>query len=129
MAKKILVIDDDKMVLLTLKRLLVKEGYKVLVARSGDEAMKLLNEVGFECDLIISDLKMPGMTGVEAVRSIRQSLLKLGRVLIPEIIITGYAKEEIYQDALKLNASAYIDKPFDMKPLLEAVHNLIERQE
>ena len=121
--KKILVIDDDEMVLLTLKRLLAKEGYKVLVAKSGDQALKLLSDVGFECDLIISDLKMPGMTGVEAVRSIRESLLKLGRVFIPEIIITGYAKEKIYQDALALKAAAYIDKPFDMKPLLEAIRN------
>lgn len=127
--KKILVIDDDKMVLLTLRRLFVKEGYRVIFANSGDEALKLLKESGFNCDLIISDLKMPGMNGVEVLKRIRDILSKMGKAPIPEIIITGYAKEEIYQDALMLNASAYVEKPFDIRPLLEAIYNLIGKCE
>ena len=76
-------------------------------------------------DLIISDIKMPEMDGVEALKKIRAHLILNNRKLIPEIIITGYAKEKIYQDALALKAAAYIEKPFDMQPLLEAISNLI----
>ena len=123
--KKILVIDDDKMVLLTLKRLLTKEGYRVIPAKSGVEALQSLKEIGFECDLILSDLKMPNMNGIEAIQEIRKKVAELYKNPIPEIVITGYAKEEIYQEALELKASAYLDKPFNMKPLLETIYNII----
>ena len=70
--KKILVIDDDKMVLLTLKRLLAKEGYRVFPAQNGTEALDLLSSANFEFDLIISDLKMPNMNGIEVIKEIRR---------------------------------------------------------
>lgn len=119
MAKNILVIDDDRMVLLTLKRLLVKEGYKVSTALSGQEALKLIEQIDF--DLVISDLKMPMMNGIETLKKIREYLTQNKKDPVPEVIITGYAKEDIYQDALALNAAGYIDKPFDIKPLLQTI--------
>lgn len=123
MAKSILVIDDDELILKTLKRLLTKEGYKITVALNGAKAFSEITQRNF--DLIISDIKMPEMDGVEALKKIRAHLILNNRKLIPEIIITGYAKEKIYQDALALKAAAYIEKPFDMQPLLEAISNLI----
>lgn len=123
MAKNILVIDDDELILKTLKRLLTKEGYKITIAPSGARAFNEIMQRDF--DLIISDIKMPEMDGIETVKKIREHLASDNRKPIPEIIITGYAKEKIYQDALKLNAAAYIDKPFNMRPLLEAIHKLI----
>lgn len=123
MAKNILVIDDDELILRTLKRLLTKEGYRITVAPTGAKAFGEIEQRDF--DLLISDIKMPEMDGVETLKKIRSHLSLNNRKRIPEIIITGYAKEEIYQDALKLNAAAYIDKPFDMRPLLKAIHNLI----
>lgn len=124
MAKNILVIDDDELILKTLKRLLTKEGYRITIAPDGVKAFTEITQRDF--DLIISDIKMPEMDGVEMLKKIRKYLILNNRNLIPEIIITGYAKEKIYQDALALKSAAYIDKPFDMKPLLEAIHNLIE---
>lgn len=123
MAKNILVIDDDKMVLLTLKRLLAKEGYRVSTALSGLEALELIE--GTDYDLIISDLKMPAMDGVETVKKIRGFLSQNNKKLVPEIFITGYAKEEIYNNALALNAAGYIDKPFDIKPLLQTIKEAV----
>lgn len=118
-----MVIDDDELILKTLKRLLTKEGYKITVALNGAKAFSEITQRNF--DLIISDIKMPEMDGVEALKKIRAHLILNNRKLIPEIIITGYAKEKIYQDALALKAAAYIEKPFDMQPLLEAISNLI----
>jgi CheY-like chemotaxis protein len=117
--RRILIIDDDKLVLMTLKRLLSKEGYKISIALGGQAALNLICDNNY--DLIISDLKMPQMNGVETVEKIREYLVKNNKKLIPEIFITAYAKEEIYQEALKLNAAAYLEKPFDVKALLEAV--------
>lgn len=124
MQSNILLIDDEKLILMTLKRLLTKEGYKVTTAQSGAIALMRIEESDF--DLIISDIKMPEMDGVEAVKEIRGYLAQKGKRPIPEIFITAYAKEEIYQDALKLNVAAYIEKPFDIKALLQAIKQALE---
>lgn len=122
-SRRILIIDDDKLVLMTLKRLLSKEGYKISTAQSGQAALNLICDN--EYDLIISDLKMPQTNGIETVTAIRQYLAKNNKKPTPEIFISAYAKEEIYQEALKLNAAAYIEKPFDVKALLQAVKKVI----
>ena len=124
MGKKILLIDDDKLVLLTVKRLLIREGYVVITALTGAGAMRRMEEDSF--DLIISDIKMPGMDGVETVKKIRKFVAQKQQPAIPEIFITGYAKEEIYQEARTLNAAGYIEKPFDVKNLLQSVKTAIE---
>lgn len=124
MGKKILVVDDDKLILMTLKRLLIREGYQVTIALSGQWALKKVEDDGF--DLIISDIKMPQMDGIETVKKIREFLTQHGKNQVPEIFITAYAKEDIYQEALALNAAGYIEKPFDVKTLVETVRGAIE---
>ena len=124
MSKKILVIDDDKLVLMTLKRLLAKEGYKIITAMSGAAALKHIETEQF--DLILSDIKMPEMDGVETIRRIREYLSQHGKTLIPEIFITAYAKEDVFRKSLALNAAGYIEKPFDIKALLEAIKKATE---
>lgn len=126
MAKSILLIDDDKLILITLKRLLTREGYKVTTALSGQGALRRMEEDGF--DLIISDIKMPQMDGVETIKKIREFLSQHGKDQIPEIFITAYAKEDIYQEALSLNAAGYIEKPFDVQTLMQTVKQTIGKQ-
>jgi len=125
MTKKILLIDDDRLILMTLKRLLTKGGYIVTTALSGQGALRRMEEDGF--DLIISDIKMPQMDGIETIRKIREYLAQNHKNPIPEIFITAYAKEEIYQKALELKAVGYIEKPFDIKTLLQTTKKAIER--
>jgi CheY-like chemotaxis protein len=110
---------------MTLKRLLTKEGYKVTTALNGMAACRRIEESDF--DLIMSDIKMPDMDGIETVRKIREYLAQKGKKPIPEIFITAYAKEDIYQKALELNAAGYIEKPFDMKVLLQTTKEAIEK--
>ena len=119
MARQILLIDDDKLIVMTLKRLLTKEGYRVTTALSGLLALERIEESDF--DLIISDIKMPEMDGIETVKKIREYLTQNNKKLVPEIFISAYAKEDIYQEALKLNAAGYIEKPFDIKSLLQTI--------
>jgi len=125
MAKKILLIDDDKLILMTLKRLLTREGYKVITALSGQRALRRMVEDGF--DLIMSDIKMPDMDGIETVKKIREHIAQNHKKPIPEIFITAYAKEEMYQEALELQAAGYIEKPFDIKTLLQTTKEAIEK--
>lgn len=117
MTKNILIIDDDKLIAITLRRLLTREGYNVTTARSGIKALALIEKADF--DLIMSDIKMPEMDGIETVKKIRQYLSQNHKKPVPEIFITAYAKEDIYQQALELNACGYIEKPFDIKTLLQ----------
>ncbi|MFH1354780.1 MAG: response regulator, partial [Candidatus Omnitrophota bacterium] len=103
MTKRILVVDDDKLVLMTLKRLLRMEGYDVTTALSGAAALRHIDEEDF--DLNIVDVKMPEMNGIETVKEIRRHRIDKKKNYIPEIFITAYAKEEIYKEALLLDAA------------------------
>jgi len=123
MAKKILVIDDEQMVTGSLTKLLKKSGYEVDAANNGVDAMKKVKEADF--DLIISDIRMPGEDGIEIVKKIRSFLKESKKNIIPEILITGYASEDKYQSAIELQVRAYINKPFDIKELLETVKEIL----
>ncbi|MDD2657998.1 MAG: response regulator [Candidatus Pacebacteria bacterium] len=119
MAKNMLVIDDEGLVTKSLGKLLTKEGYNAVIASGAAEAMEKLKASNF--DLIISDIMMPQIDGIEAIRKLRQIQKDAGRQPIPEIIITGYADQEKYKEALKLGVSDYIFKPFDTQQFLEAI--------
>lgn len=76
MGKNILVIDDEGLVTKTLKRMLSKEGYNTVIASSGMEALSKVQEADF--DLIVSDVRMPEMDGIETIEKIRRVLQESG---------------------------------------------------
>ena len=119
MSKKLLLIDDDDVVLQSLSRLLELQGYAVEGARNGLEALE--KSQGHDFDLVISDIRMPGMDGIEVIQRLRDIHHDRGRKLIPEILITGYTDENTYLRALKLKVTDYLYKPFDMAQFLSLV--------
>jgi CheY-like chemotaxis protein len=119
MAKNILIIDDEELVTSSLKLLLKKEGYNAEIAKSGEEAINKVKKATF--DLIISDVRMPDMDGIETIRQIRAYLEKEGKGIIPEVLITGYADMEKYASAKELEVSDYLYKPFDNNEFLRIV--------
>jgi len=119
MAKKILVIDDEELITKSLLKLLDTEGYDVAVARNGSEALARVKESDF--DLIVSDVRMPEMDGIETIRQIRAYLKTIDKKPIPEILITGYADKEKYETAMDLKVADYLYKPFDRENFLKAV--------
>jgi len=121
--KNILVIDDEELVTLSLKRLLKKEGYDVTVAVNGREAMQKIKEADF--DLVISDVRIPEMDGIEIIKQIRTFLRKADKKPVPEILITGYADQDKYEEALGLKVTEYLYKPFDNVELLRLVKKAI----
>ncbi len=123
MSRKILVIDDEKLVTKTLQKLLKKEGYEAVIAQSGQEALEHIKQQEF--GLIVSDVRMPEMDGVETISAIREYLKQAGKPAVPELLITGYADEQRYKNAVELKVAGYIYKPFDKEEFLEAVKNNI----
>lgn len=103
--KKILVVDDDPVVGLSCKRILGAEGYTVNAVTSGAEALKRLNSE--EVDLLISDIRLPDIHGIE--------VLGEARVIQPKtdvVMITGYPTLEDAKEAIRLGAFEFLEKPF-----------------
>ena len=123
MAKKILVIDDEELIIRSLVKLLQKSEYEVMVAKTGQDALVIVEEE--KIDLIISDIRMPGINGMESVKTI---FLNLDNKMIPRphvIFITGYANQEIELKAKALNPIDYIYKPFDIQKLLNQIKKVL----
>lgn len=123
MAKRILVIDDEELITGSLKLLLKKEGYNVTIAKSGLEAIGKVKAADF--DLIISDIRMPEMDGVETLKQIRDLLEKKSKKPVPEILITGYADMDKYMAARELEVFDYLSKPFDNEEFLRIIRNAL----
>jgi len=119
MAIRILIIDDEELITKSLLKFLTKEGYQVTVTKSGQEGLEQVKKNTF--DLIISDVRMPEMDGIQTIQRIRDYLKEANKKLAPEIIITGYADAEKYEKALQLKVADYLYKPFDREELLRVI--------
>lgn len=125
MAKKILVIDDDPFVIRSVDKLLKSRGYHVETVQSGMEALEITAKSSF--DLIISDIRMPGMDGIETLKKIRESSLQHNKERIPAIIITGYAgTDEVYRRTGELGIVECIYKPFELDEFIEVIKKNLE---
>ncbi len=101
-------------------RFLLKNEYRVLCADSVDEGVRLLKEQ--RPDLVIMDIRMPGKTGIEGLREIRAIDADVSVVML-----TGYGALETAQDALRLGATDYLNKPFDTQEMRAAVRRYVDR--
>lgn len=119
MPKRILVIDDEELITKSLRKLLSREGYDIVIVQNSQDAVGAVKEADF--DLIISDIRMPQLDGIETIQNIRNYLIKSNKKLIPEILITGYADLEKYNKAMELKVADYLYKPFDSADLLQTV--------
>ena len=125
MKKKILLIDDEELVIKSVYRLLTKEGYEVISCRSGEEALEKVKDG--PVDLIICDIRMPNLTGIDTVKKIREFQTETGRKVVPEILITGYADEIANKEAETLMVADYISKPFDLRDFVACIRRNIEK--
>ncbi len=123
MSKKILVVDDEELLMGTLPKLLEKNGYEVYKVRNGADALVMIDEEDF--DLIITDVRMPGVDGVKTMKTIDESLKTNKKLPIPVIFITGYADEKLEAEARKMNPIAYLFKPFHNQEILDLVRKAI----
>src|ERR1700757_5311506 len=118
-AGKILIVDDDPQIRRVMKVILAGERYELADARSGEAALLQLRS--FMPDLVLLDLNMPGMGGLETCRQIREGSD------IPVIILTVRNAEDEKVEALDAGADDYVPKPFGMKELLARVRAALRR--
>lgn len=118
---KILIVDDEKSYRQVLTLLFETEGHSVRTAMNGREALEMLGEE--QADIIVSDIKMPDMTGIEMLRAVRETDPDLGVVLM-----TAFASVETTREAFKLGADDYVTKPFDVEELKLIVNKTLERR-
>ena len=117
---KILIVDDNNLVVKGLSRLLESAGHVVDSAENGQQALQVISQKIF--DLIILDIRMPGMNGIQIAEKIKQ----LNTKEIPIIFITGYTDEHIDKVSQKLNVSDFIYKPFDKDLFLQSVNKALK---
>jgi DNA-binding NtrC family response regulator len=118
---RLLIVDDEAVIRDGLKRVLERESFSVEACSSGFHAIEVMQQREF--DLIITDLKMPGMSGIEVLKSVRTL-----QPDIPVILITGFASVETAVEAMKNGASDYITKPFAPDLLLEKVQHALSQR-
>jgi excisionase family DNA binding protein len=109
----VLVVDDDPAVRELLSRALTGAGYRVDLAIDGPSGLVRLGEKAF--DLMITDLKMPGLDGLSLIREARRT-----HPTLPVIIITGYSSEATAIEAINLGVAGYLTKPFRVPRILAA---------
>lgn len=119
MAEKILVVEDDPLMLSALEILLEDEGYDVTTASSGMEAIEKAKGANF--DLVVSDVRMAEMDGIETLSNVKKQ-----QPDARSIVITGYASPDIPVQAIKLGVDDYIMKPFDDRQFVASVKRCLE---
>jgi DNA-binding NtrC family response regulator len=119
--ERILVVDDEENVLVLFKRILAKEGYEVECASSGFEALEKLEDDTF--DLVLTDLKMNGMDGMDLVRK-----SKALKPAVPFVMITAYGTIQAAMTAGKEGVENFLVKPVDIEELKSAVKKALQKQ-
>ena len=122
MSKRLLVVDDEAKLLRAVAMCLRSEGYEVITARSGTEALVRLTEA--IPDLIITDIRMPGMDGHALARSLRASPRT---DMIPIIFLTAKDTREDRIAGFRTGVDAYVTKPFDTEEMLAIVSSILNR--
>lgn len=115
--KKILICDDEEGIRESLNLILEKD-YNIAFATNGEEALNYIKDN--PTDLLILDIKMPKVNGLDALRDIKKE-----KPAIKVVITTGYQSAEIAEETIKFGASDYITKPFDKENVLKTINNCL----
>jgi DNA-binding NtrC family response regulator len=118
--RQLLVVDDDKALLLALSKVLRSEGAKVLPAGDASEAIRLLSLNFGQIDLVLTDMRMPGSSGMTILSAVKGSSPE-----VPVIIMTAFATDGMREDCATGGAFAFLEKPVDVATLLGTVHKAL----
>jgi DNA-binding NtrC family response regulator len=121
-SRKVLVVDDDPAVRKSIDRVLTGKGYAVITAENGEEAMRKLNEEKY--DLVYTDIRMPGMSGLEVAEQV-----KARKPWTPVVIITGYPTVDSAKEAVRLGAYDYVAKPVGPREVINAADGAMTRKQ
>jgi len=117
---KILVVDDDAIVIKSCRRILEAEGFEVMTVPGADEALE--NVKRYDFDLLLMDVKMPKHDGIFLMREIKKNWPDM-----PIIVMSGYPTPETIADVFKLGATQFIPKPFRPDELTKVVRQVLQK--
>jgi len=117
---QIIVVDDEPVICQQLERLYSHSGYSVTIANSADEALLRLESRNI--DLVVTDIRLPGLSGIELTKRIQEN-----HPDVPVIVITGYGDVETAVEVLKLGASDYILKPISAAAIQESTRAVLKK--
>ncbi len=118
MSKRILVVDDDENVREIITEFLLTLNFEVSEANDGEEAIKLCGRLPF--DLVITDIRMPKMNGLQLLRKLKTVIPEL-----PIILMTGYYPSKAQEDNMTAKADGYLLKPFSLGTLRQAIQKTV----
>jgi two-component system nitrogen regulation response regulator NtrX len=121
--KTVLVVDDEKNIRRTLQLVLEGEGYRVLVSETAEQGLGMLANPEMPVDLALLDIKLPDMSGLEALERIKRDEATRD---IPVLVISGHATVNDAVQAIKLGASDFFEKPLERERVLVSVRNALE---
>ncbi len=121
---KILVVEDDVNLLEGIQNILQLEGYEVLIAENGVDALEILRNETVQPDLVVSDIMMPHMTGTQLLKAVRE---ETDWVTMPFIFLTAKGEPADIQEARLLGVDDYVTKPYDPVDLLIAIKSKLDR--
>ncbi len=124
MAHKILIVDDEPNIVISLEYLMQREGFEVSVARDGPQAIEAIERD--PPDLVLLDVMMPGKTGFEVCQHVR-AVDRLRSVVI--VMLTAKGRETDVAKGLALGANAYVTKPFSTRDLVTQVRTLLDERQ
>src|SRR5688500_4291370 len=122
---RILLAEDDPAFRRLLATALTADGHEVVAVASGNELLGVIGDAGsgrarWAFDLVISDVRMPGRSGLEVLRGLRRSASSP-----PFVLITAFGDEELHEEAQRLGAAAVVDKPFEIDDLRRTIDTLL----
>ncbi len=120
--KKILIADDEPNIVISLEYLMKREGFEVLIARDGEEALALIEHEA--PDLVLLDAMMPKKTGFDVLQAVRQK-----RSALKIIMLTAKGRDTDMEKGRALGADDYMVKPFSTRELVERVRRLLDQTE
>ena len=121
MTKKVLIVDDEANIVISLEFLMQQAGYQVDIARTGDEALHKIEQ--FLPDLVLLDVMLPGPNGFDILQHVRQNP---ERRSVAIIMLTAKGRDVEVTKGLALGANAYITKPFSTRDLLAEVRRCLD---
>lgn len=124
MAHKILIVDDEPSIVISLEFLMAQNGYDVFVARNGEQALDLIPDV--KPDLILLDVMLPNRSGFEILQMLRKDK-KTRHIKI--IMLTAKGRDQDITKGITLGADAYISKPFSTRALVEKVKETLTQKD
>lgn len=125
MMSEVLVVEDEEHIQRLVKIVLEKNGHHVSTADTGEEALEKLDG-GLKPQLILLDIMMPGIDGLQVLRKVKSNQLTKD---IPVVMLTALAQESVVLQGIKLGARGYIRKPFHPKDLVERVTSFLSEDQ